>query len=148
MKLTTAGAQGSVLWTPVTGLQTDHWGNIYASPRTTTTYTALLTTTLGCQVSRSFTITVVSRLPLIVNRLLLPNSAGPNNRFYIMDLGQYPVNRLQVYDFFGRPVYAQDNYNNNWNGSVNGRLLPDGIYIFTLKVGNAIIATGTVTILH
>ncbi len=148
VQLTTAGTQGPVVWTPGTGLYVTRRGAVYIMPHVTTTYTAMLTTPLGCKVSRSVTITVTGRPICRFNRLLLHHGDGRNDRLYIMDLKDYSNNRLQVYDFFGRPVYVKDNYNNDWDGSVNGRLLPSGVYYFTLMANHVVIATGTVTIVH
>jgi len=146
--LRTSGVEGAVLWSPATGLQTMPGGSIYAGPKSSTTYTAVLTTPRGCTISRSFTLSVIDRSLSIYHRILTPNGDGINDRLIISNIKQYPYNTLQVYDIFGRPVYTATNYNNDWDGRVNGRVLPTGLYYFVLSVGHTITVIGTVTIIH
>jgi len=136
--LIATGSAGSIAWSPSDDLR----------PKTTTTYTAVLTTPLGCKTSRSFTVTVIDRSLTVYNRILTPNGDGVNDLLIINNIKQYPFNTLRVYDLFGRPVYTATNYNNNWDGRVNSRVLPTGLYYFVLTVGNTITVIGTVTIIH
>jgi len=58
-----------------------------------------------------------------------------NDYFTIDGIEDYPNNELSVYNRWGNMVYSAKAYNNNWDGSWNGKLLPDGTYYYILKDG-------------
>jgi trimeric autotransporter adhesin len=67
-------------------------------------------------------------------KIITPNGDGLNDEFVISCLGG-TNNRLEVYDRYGKMVFAASNYNNDWQGTgSNGAVLPDGAYFFVLKV--------------
>jgi len=70
----------------------------------------------------------------------LPNTITPNNDGYndTFDLSDFDVDLFQVYSRWGRLVYEESNYTNQWYGqNMHGGFLPDSTYyyIFTLKSG-------------
>lgn len=72
-----------------------------------------------------------------------PNGDGVNEFFKIDCISRYPNNVLQVYNRWGNIVYEQRSYNNDWDGTSNGRatvqqgdLLPVGTYYYVLDLGD------------
>ncbi|WP_420603083.1 gliding motility-associated C-terminal domain-containing protein [Flagellimonas sp.] len=72
-----------------------------------------------------------------------PNGDGVNEFFKIDCISRYPKNVLQVYNRWGNIVYEQRSYNNDWDGTSNGRatvqkgdLLPVGTYYYVLDLGD------------
>ncbi|MDC6366114.1 MULTISPECIES: gliding motility-associated C-terminal domain-containing protein [Flavobacteriaceae] len=72
-----------------------------------------------------------------------PNGDGVNEFFKIDCISRYPNNRLQVYNRWGNIVYEQRFYNNDWDGTSNGRAivqkgdaLPVGTYYYVLDLGD------------
>lgn len=71
-----------------------------------------------------------------------PNGDGVNEFFTIDCISRYPNNVLRVYNRWGNIVYEQRAYNNDWDGTSNGRatvqkgdLLPVGTYYYVLDLG-------------
>ena len=67
--------------------------------------------------------------------ILTPNGDGKNDYWTIQDIQLYPQNIVSVYDRAGRLVYSKSGYNNDWNGTSNGSLLPQGIYYYIVHLG-------------
>lgn len=69
--------------------------------------------------------------PIIPN-IFTPNTDGINDFFVIEDLKSNA--NLKVYNRWGKLVYANENYNNNWNGN-NGSGVPlaEAVYFYTLE---------------
>ncbi|TAI47214.1 PKD domain-containing protein [Flagellimonas allohymeniacidonis] len=72
-----------------------------------------------------------------------PNGDGVNETFTIDCISQYPNNVLQVYNRWGNIVFEQRSYNNDWDGTSNGRAtvqkgeqLPVGTYYYVLDLGD------------
>ena len=68
-----------------------------------------------------------------VPNVFTPNDDKRNDIFVVQNLEQYPNSSLMVYDRWGREVYKNTNYQNDWNGSD----LKDGTYFYILKVADA-----------
>ncbi|WP_422858711.1 PKD domain-containing protein [Flagellimonas sp. S174] len=72
-----------------------------------------------------------------------PNGDGVNETFTIDCISRYPNNVLKVYNRWGNIVFEQRSYNNDWDGTSNGRAtvqkgqqLPVGTYYYILDLGN------------
>lgn len=85
----------------------------------------------------------VSPTCLVVYNEFSPNGDGVNDFFKIDCISRYPQNELQVYNRWGNIVYQKRNYNNDWDGTPNGRAivqkedqLPVGTYYYILDLGD------------
>ncbi len=65
-----------------------------------------------------------------------PNGDGLNDLFRIEGIQKYTNNRLQIYNRWGALVYDVAKYNNDWDGSWNDYILPDGTYFYILNLGD------------
>ena len=87
----------------------------------------------NCSDTARHAITIIAD-SLTFPNIITPNGDGYNDNFVIKGLekGAYPVNRLVIYNRWGKKVYDSNNYQ---NGSFDGEGLPDGVYyyIFTAK---------------
>ena len=63
-----------------------------------------------------------------------PNGDGWNEVFFIANIESKPDNYLRVYNRWGNLVYEVEGYKNNWTGTWNGKLLPEGTYFYILEV--------------
>lgn len=77
---------------------------------------------------------------LKIPNVFTPNSDGSNDRFTIE--GNMPVD-LTVVNRWGRIVYAQDNYDNSWDGLKE----PSGVYFYTVKLPGDHVCKGWVHLL-
>jgi len=66
----------------------------------------------------------------------------------IKNLDQYPNNKLQVFDRTGKILYEKNNYTNDWDGTVGGKLLTKDTYFYVLTVKGQIVKRGTITLVR
>jgi len=81
-----------------------------------------------------------------------PNGDQYNPTLVFDGLELYPNHELQVLNRYGKLVFSATNYQNNWNGTLNGKLLPTGVYYFLLDLkeprSDQQIVKGTLSILR
>ena len=79
-----------------------------------------------------------------------PNGDSKNDAFYIEGLQTYPDNTLCVFNRWGNEVLKAKNYTNDWQGTWNGKDLPDGTYFYWLRndASGEILMTGYLQILR
>ncbi|MEM6318896.1 MAG: gliding motility-associated C-terminal domain-containing protein [Bacteroidota bacterium] len=87
---------------------------------------------------------IVDCAPLNIFTGLSPNRDGINDYFTIEGLEAYPDNELKIVNRFGKVLYQQQNYQNDWDGSVDGDILPNGTYFYILNDGKGQQYTGFV----
>ena len=80
--------------------------------------------------------------------LFTPNNDGFNDTWEIPDMPSYGKCDVKVYNRWGQMVYANKYYDNLWDGTSNGKPLPDGAYYFIIKTENSGTITGTVNIVR
>uniref|UniRef100_UPI001939DE19 T9SS type B sorting domain-containing protein n=1 Tax=Hyunsoonleella ulvae TaxID=2799948 RepID=UPI001939DE19 len=80
---------------------------------------------------------------LLVFNEFSPNGDGDNDTLIINCISNYPNNKLEVYNRWGNLVYEKRAYNNDWDGTSNGRAtlntedkLPSGTYYYVLDFGD------------
>ena len=102
----------------------------------------------GCDAVDSFFIRISSSVNLNFNGILTPNADGINDRFVISNLNLFSPCSVKIFNRWGEEIYSSSNYNNTWDGTRNGKTLPDGTYYFIMRDKNGILYTGTVNILN
>ncbi len=136
VKLTgTAKGQGSLTynWTPATGLDDPHSLTPSATPTATTTYT--LSVTSSCT-----TVTDTSRVTVFITvqppNVFSPNGDTVNDKWEIPGLVTYPGCVVSVYTRNGQMVFTSIGYGKQWDGTYNGKQVPDGTYYYTIDLKN------------
>ncbi|WP_461489281.1 T9SS type B sorting domain-containing protein, partial [Pontibacter sp. HJ8] len=67
-----------------------------------------------------------------------PNGDGNNDRWVIRNLSVlYPDCRVTVYNRWGSPVFESKGYAKEWDGTHNGKRLPDGTYYSIIEFGDS-----------
>ncbi len=107
--------------------------NINVRPAGTTTYAVVVTNSFGYQATVPVLLTVIVDYKLVPNNLVTPNGDGVNDRWVIPNIDMYPDNEVMVYDKAGRAVFAKRGYNNEWDGTVNGKKLKEDAYFYVIK---------------
>lgn len=97
-----------------------------------------ITDTLGQQSTAAITITITCDKVLVFNGIS-PNGDGRNDTWHILGIEQFPSNEVRVFNRWGNQVFEQKGYNNAnaWDGSWNGKALPDGTYFYIVHLGGA-----------
>jgi gliding motility-associated-like protein len=103
--------------------------------------------TAGCY--ESDMVHVVLRRPLEIYSGFSPNGDGINDTWVITNAEQYgPLIHVKVFNRWGEPVFETKGYNNDWDGTRNGKQLPVGAYYYIVEIDGGKPYTGTVTILR
>lgn len=151
--LTAAGLQ-NYLWTPADALTSASVANPTATPLVTTTYTVTGTDANGCKGEAVIELSV--REGSIYSKISPSKFFSPDNgdefgKFWLIDrIEEYPGCQIVVYDDKGVKVHEAKPYHNDWDGTFNGRKLPDGVYYFVIKCEGETTApkTGSITLLR
>jgi gliding motility-associated-like protein len=106
---------------------------INVRPAGTTTYAVVVTNSFGYQATVPLLLTVIVDYKLVPNNLVTPNGDGVNDRWVIPNIDMYPDNEVIVYDKAGRAVFTKRGYNNEWDGTVNGKKLKEDAYFYVIK---------------
>jgi len=72
--------------------------------------------------------------PIYAYNVITPNGDGLNEYFVIYNIELYPNSFLRIFDRWGKLVFEERGYNNNWTGLKNGRPLASGVYFFGLDL--------------
>jgi gliding motility-associated-like protein len=149
-QLSATADPGSYRWTPSNTLSSATTLNPVVKTWTTVTYT-LSVEKDGCIASDSVTVNVV---PYCVKPMeaFTPNHDGIND-VWLVTLGScLKLAKVDIFNRYGTRVYHSDDYKNNWNGTYEGKPLPDGTYYYiisyTLINGKSVYMRGNVTILR
>jgi gliding motility-associated-like protein len=153
MQATTTSSLKSITWTPSTALSNPNVLNPTAVPVQTTTYRlTVVENGTDCISSDEMVITVIPNCLKVMNAFT-PNGDGVNDRWQVTtaDVCTRNVN-VTVFNRYGQMVYTNKNYTNVWDGTANGKPLPDGTYYYsvryTLVTGKVVELKGDVTILR
>jgi len=79
-----------------------------------------------------------------------PNADGVNDFFEIPCLVSMK-NTLEIYNRWGQRLFDQENYDNSWDGTIQGKTLPDGTYYYSIQMNepnDKRLFKGTVTIIR
>jgi gliding motility-associated-like protein len=82
------------------------------------TFTVELTSSLGCSIQKEY----VMKSELLVSKMFSPNGDGINDIF----MKGYKV---VIFDRLGRKLCSSDN---GWDGTFNGRVMPEDVYYYIL----------------
>jgi gliding motility-associated-like protein len=122
-------------WSPATGLSSTNISNPIASPTQTTTYTVRVTNTQGISTDVFVTVTVLEDYNITPNNVLSPDGDGVNDFWTIENLSAYPNNEVKIFDKAGRIIFNEKNYQNTWNGQLNGTTLHEGTFYYVINLG-------------
>ena len=93
------------------------------------------------------TVEIYSTHKDIIN-LFTPNGDGINDQWELPELATWGKCEVKVYSRSGKLVFADDNYNNLWDGTSNGAPVPEGAYYFIIKTENEGLVKGTVNVVR
>ena len=150
--LGSANNAASVAWTPANTLNNANTFSPIAKPSVTTTYTMTVKNTENCTSTDDVKITVLPYCVKVMNAFS-PNGDGANDRWLVTNATGC-TNRVKaaVFNRYGQQVYINENYQNNWDGTFNGKPVPDGTYYYAITYvlinGKTVIVKGDVTILR
>ena len=90
-----------------------------------------------------------SGILLEVPSAFTPNQDNINDQWVFPNAVIFSSIRVEVYDRYGQIVFQSNNYQNNWDGTYEGKKLPTGTYYYQIVVNQGLQeSTGTVTLLQ
>ncbi len=129
LKATANGGYGPLTYTWSNGAGLGD--SVIVTPLETTSYFVTVTDTCGNTVI-SDSIEVVVQCDVIVPNIFTPNGDTFNETFFVENLDQYPGSGVKIYNRWGRKVFEDDDYQNDWDGEK----LADGIYFYIVTVSD------------
>jgi gliding motility-associated-like protein len=126
-------ANGSVLWTPPTGLDNNTIRTPLVNLNHDQGYEVTVTTPEGCKASDSLFIKIFKGGFVYAPNAFTPNGDGLNDVFHINYQGVKTVRELRIFNRWGELIYYSTDKNASWNGKLNGRLQPAGTYVWILN---------------
>lgn len=128
-----AGSGGyTYSWSPHETLDNSFVFNPVATPSESTTYELLVTDVYGCQDTDEVWVEVNEDFKLVPSNVLTPDGNGQNDAWTISNIETFGSANVTVFDRWGKVVFEEQGYNNDWYGTAGADLLPDGTYYYVI----------------
>gem|GEM_PF-3271825 len=92
--------------------------------------------------SEAYVLLEIECIDMVIPNGFSPNGDGVNDVLEIVGLELYPDNKIEIYSRWGRKIYEQESYQNDWNGIplvagfLGGDRVPVGTYFMVLDLGD------------
>ena len=103
-----------------------------------------LTTTA---VSNPVFFTTIDQQLILFPNFISPNGDNQNDTWVIQGIDQLEYFELNIYNNYGEKIFESDNYQNDWDATYNGKVVPDGTYYYIFS-NDGIIYKGTITVIY
>lgn len=142
-------------WSPNIGLQNPHSSTTVATPEESTTYTVLMTDSVGCTYSDTVAIhcidVVCGRPNIFIPNSFTPNSDGVND--YLCFRGEYiTAFHIVIVTRWGEVVYESHDIQECWDGRYKDNWCQPGVYMYVCniecEVGQKVQFKGDITIIR
>ncbi len=128
-------SNGMVEWLPATWLSDPTELTPTSRPLTTTKYILRASNLVGCEAKDSLVVKVETETIAVPN-LLTPNGDGHNDTWVINNIPDLSKCYVNVFTREGMLVYSASPYKNDWNGTRDSSVLPDGYYVYVIENKN------------
>jgi gliding motility-associated-like protein len=95
--------------------------------------TYMICTNNGCSVATVLVTVLCDQI--IVYNAMSPNGDGVNDNLIIEGLHNYPNNKIQIFNRWGNTIFTTEGYHNEFDGTWDNKLLPDGTFFYILEDG-------------
>ncbi|MCB9251318.1 MAG: PKD domain-containing protein [Flavobacteriales bacterium] len=127
-----AGGGTDYTWTPAGTLDNASIASPVATPDMDTRYIVTVTNSFGCKDTASVLVSLISDFNIVPQNLITPNANGQNDLWKIQGIEFYPDATVMIFDQWGRILLNETGYQNTWDGTVDGKPLPDGTYFYVI----------------
>jgi gliding motility-associated-like protein len=139
-------------WTPGRALSDSLSAEVQATLIKTTVFSVTGADINGCSGSGQIEIIVIQENAgnvLVPNKFFSPNGDNANDNWEVKKIGDFPQCGVEIYDQSGNKLFDSKPYMNNWDGTSQGKQLPDGVYYFVIKCDtDGIVKSGSITLLR
>jgi gliding motility-associated-like protein len=146
------GADGAPYysWEPAESLDNSKIASPLATPDKTTQYVVTGTNNYGCSDKDSLTVYMEGGAAIQIDA---PVAFSPNgdsfNNVWEFDQNNLELIRgcpIKIMNRYGQTVYEANEYANDWDGTYNGKNVPEGAYYYIITCTNNEVHTGSVTL--
>jgi len=104
--------------------------SVVVTPHETTIYEVTVTLCDGQEFTDSVTVFVIPYIP----NAFTPNGDGLNDVFRIIGIPPENITEfhLQVFDRGGQVIFSTTNIDEAWDGTLNGKSCPEGVYVWAI----------------
>ena len=108
----------------------------------------------GCTTKDSMLIKLISCDPssIFVPNTFTPNGDGVNDKLYVRSKTLAQLDYFRVFNRWGAVVFETRNVSEGWDGTINGKLADDGVYVYQVsgkcESGYDIATNGNVTLVR
>lgn len=71
---------------------------------------------------------------IIIPQGISPNNDGKNDFFNVENIENYPNHSIEIFNRYGKRVYKGNNSTPKWDGTHNGKKMPDGTYFYAINL--------------
>ncbi len=136
------------IWMPGSTLSDSLIVNPVATPVVTTIYTYYVIDAFGCVGSDSVQVKVMDPIEFTIRNVITMNNDNINDTWNITGVEFFPMTSVKVFNQYGKLLYENSDYKNDWKGSYKGASLPNGTYYYVVvKGGTEEEYKGTITLL-
>jgi gliding motility-associated-like protein len=132
-------ARGAVTyrWEPIEGLSNSSIPDPVAIPIVTTAYVVFGKDSYGCENSDTVNVIVNTEFKLVASNVLTPDGNGRNDTWVVENVETFGDVFVRVYDRWGKLVFEQEAYQNDWKGLSGKDILPDGTYYYYITFSSS-----------
>ncbi|MEO0581414.1 MAG: gliding motility-associated C-terminal domain-containing protein [Bacteroidota bacterium] len=101
------------------------------------TYILMVRDQEGCETSQKVEVPFEDVVPSLCRQIHIgfsPNGDGVNEYWHVPCLDTYTQNHVKVFNRWGQEVFEATNYDQLWDGTMNGQGLPDGTYFYVITI--------------
>jgi len=100
----------------------------------------------GCYGEKYFSVTAVEDYNVRIMTVITPNTDGFNDNWEIINLDEIEPCQVEIYNRWGQKVFSASPYNNDWDGTYNGKALSNDTYYYFLRCKDGNLQKGTINI--
>ena len=139
-------SQLTFIWSPAAGLSAADSLRPNMVAMTNRVYTLTATGQGKCTASDTLSVKVL--LPVVAVNAFSPNGDGINDTWELRNLKDYPGATVEIYNRYGQAVFHSNGYTKPWDGTLNGKPLPIGVYYYIIQLKNGFPQlSGSITLL-
>lgn len=136
------------IWMPGSTLSDSTIANPIATPSETIFYAYYVIDANGCYGGDTVVIKVMDPIQFNIRNVITMNNDNVNDTWNITGVEFFPMTAVKVFNQYGKILYENEDYKNDWNGSFKGSKLPNGTYYYVvMKGGTEEEYKGTITLL-
>lgn len=123
---------GDVLWVPSNTIDCPTCMDVIATPSITTTYYPTITDVNGCVGTDTVTVYVAFEEIVEVPSAFSPNGSGKDDVLRVLGIGISSMD-FKIFNRYGQLVFETTDINEGWDGTLNGKELNQGVFVWTLS---------------